>query len=136
MPAQNPSQTVKSVNSQSTDAITQANMMTLGLAPAQSVGTLYQTSAQAAGASMQNAVANQQNMYTLALAPATPNLQSLLALSSAAAGRTTASLLSQRQVPIAPIAFYRPHPAATVPPAEPPVAAAPASVPPNGPART
>lgn len=123
MSGQNNSQTVKSVNSQITDAITQTNMMTLGLAPAQSIGTLYQTTAQAAGTAMQNAVANQQNMYSLALASTTQNLQSLLALSSATAGRSTSSLLNARPISMAPLAYVRPHAAAPVhAPAAPPAA--------------
>lgn len=40
---------IKSVNSQVTDAITQANTINLGLAPAQALGTLYQTTAQSIG---------------------------------------------------------------------------------------
>lgn len=94
MTAQKSSGHVRSVNSQITDAITQANVMNIGLAPAQSIGTLYQTTAQAAGTAMQNAVANQQNMYSLSLASTAQNLQSLLALSSASAARNTAGLLA------------------------------------------
>tara|TARA_R110002072_G_scaffold146232_1_gene293065 strand:+ start:562 stop:957 length:396 start_codon:yes stop_codon:yes gene_type:complete len=114
MTAQNNSQNARSVNSQITDAITQTNMLTLGLAPAQSIGTLYQTTAQAVGTAMQNAVANQQNMYSLSLASTTQNLQSLLSLSSAAASRGTSNILSQRQLPIATASYFHPAPAATV----------------------
>ena len=53
------------VNGQTTDAVTQANLLTLAAAPAQSMGLLYQVMAQATGLSMQNAVANQQRLNTL-----------------------------------------------------------------------
>ncbi|MCR9213906.1 MAG: RebB family R body protein [Proteobacteria bacterium] len=69
---------VRSVNSQITDAISQTNTLALGLAPAQSIGTLYQTTAQAVGASIQNAVANQQNLQSLNMAALTQNLQAIL----------------------------------------------------------
>ena len=95
MTAQRNTVHVKSVNSQITDAITQSNTMIIGLAPAQSMGTLYQTTAQAVGVAVQNAVANQQHMYSLSLASTAQNLNSLLSLSSASAGRSTAGLLSR-----------------------------------------
>ncbi|USG63064.1 RebB family R body protein [Sneathiella marina] len=79
---------IKSVNSQVTDAITQANTINLGLAPAQAIGTLYQTTAQSIGTSMQNSVSNQQHMYSLGLASLTQNLQSILS--------QTANLSSRR----------------------------------------
>ncbi|MEH6545625.1 MAG: RebB family R body protein [Sneathiella sp.] len=67
-----------SVNSQITDAITQANTINIGLAPAQAIATLYQTTSQSIGASMQNSVSNQQHMYSLGIASLTQNLQSLM----------------------------------------------------------
>ncbi|MZR31785.1 RebB family R body protein [Sneathiella litorea] len=94
MTAHRKSEHVKSVNSQITDAITQSNTMNIGLAPAQSLGTLYQTNAQAVGMSIQNAVSNQQNMYSLSLASTAQNLNSLLALSAVSAARSTTGLLS------------------------------------------
>ncbi|MDF2368993.1 RebB family R body protein [Sneathiella sp.] len=94
MTAQRTTEHVKSVNSQITDAITQSNTMNIGLAPAQSMGILYQTTAQAVGTSIQNAVSNQQHMYSLSLASTAQNLNSLLSLSSASAARNTAGLLS------------------------------------------
>ncbi len=69
---------VRSVNSQITDAISQTNTLTLGLAPAQSIGTLYQTTAQAVGASIQNAVANQQNLHSLNMAALAQNIQAIM----------------------------------------------------------
>jgi hypothetical protein len=56
------------VNGQITDAVTQTNVKVLGEAPAMAMATVYQTMAQAIGLSMQNAVANQQNMNTLSIA--------------------------------------------------------------------
>lgn len=69
---------VMSVNSQITDAITQANTINIGLAPAQAIATLYQTTSQSVGTSMQNSVSNQQHMYSLGIASLTQNLQSLM----------------------------------------------------------
>ncbi|WP_373085662.1 RebB family R body protein [Sneathiella sp.] len=125
MTAQKSTENVRSVNSQITDAITQTSVMNLGLAPAQSLGTLYQTSSHATGQSMQNAVANQQNMYSLGLASLVQNLQSILSQTSAAAARSSASA-QQRSAPATnyhPHTSYHPaaaapapHPAAATPP--------------------
>jgi hypothetical protein len=54
------------VNGQITDAVTQTDVMVLGNAPAMAIGALYQVTAQAIALSMQNAVANQQAMNSLA----------------------------------------------------------------------
>lgn len=89
MTAQKKTERVQSVNSQITDAITQANTLNLGLAPALSIGTLYQTTSQAVGTSIQNAVSNQHNMYSLNLASLTQNITSILALSPAAKSRAS-----------------------------------------------
>lgn len=56
------------VNSQITDAVTQANGTVMGDAPAQAMGALYQAMAQATGLAAQNAVAAQQSMNTIASA--------------------------------------------------------------------
>lgn len=56
------------VNSQVTDAVTQANLKVLGEAPAMAMGTIYQAMAQSVGLSMQNAVSAQQQMNTIAAA--------------------------------------------------------------------
>ena len=50
------------VNSQITDAVTQANVTTLGSAPAQAIGALYQAAAHATSLSMQNAVTHRHSM--------------------------------------------------------------------------
>ncbi|NEO33556.1 MAG: RebB like protein [Symploca sp. SIO3C6] len=53
------------VNSQITDAVTQANVKVLGDAPAQSMGMVYQTMAHSLSLSMQNAVSAQNGMQQL-----------------------------------------------------------------------
>lgn len=53
------------VNSQITDAVTQANVKLLGDAPAQSMGMVYQTMAHSLSLSMQNAVSAQNGMQQL-----------------------------------------------------------------------
>ena len=65
------------VNGQITDAVTQANVMVLGVAPAQALGSLLQVASQAAGLSMQNAVANQQAMNQVSTAIVTRCVESL-----------------------------------------------------------
>ena len=70
--------TVKSVNSQITDAVTQSNVMVTGMAPANSMATLYQTMSQSVGTSLQNSVSNQQNVNSVNLAALAQNLQIIL----------------------------------------------------------
>jgi hypothetical protein len=53
------------VNDQITDSITQVNTKILGEAPAQAMGTLYQTASAAAGIALQNAVHAQNNQYAI-----------------------------------------------------------------------
>lgn len=53
------------VNDQITDSITQVNTKVLGDAPAQAMGTLYQTASAAAGIALQNAVHAQNNQYAI-----------------------------------------------------------------------
>ncbi len=72
------------VNSQITDAVTQSNLTVLGNAPAQSMATAYQVLAQSVGVSMQNAVANQQNMNTIDSAIVSQGISLLFNLDAAA----------------------------------------------------
>ncbi len=65
------------VNGQITDAVTQADVATLGNAPAMATATLYQTTVAAVTLSVQNAVANQQALNCLMMAILS---QSVLAL--------------------------------------------------------
>lgn len=66
------------VNSQITDAVTQTNVKVLGEAPAQAMGSLFQTNAQASGNAALNATAQQQNAATLSQAVTTRCVQVLL----------------------------------------------------------
>jgi hypothetical protein len=66
------------VNSQITDAITQANVKVLADAPAMAMGSLYQTMAQAAGIAAQNAVSQQQASQQVSQAIVTRCVESLL----------------------------------------------------------
>lgn len=56
------------VNGQITDAVTQADVKLLGDAPGQALATVYQVMAHSVGIGMQNAVAAQQQMNTIAAA--------------------------------------------------------------------
>jgi hypothetical protein len=56
------------VNSQITDSVSQANVQVLGVAPAVSLGNLYQATAQALSNAAQNATMAQQQMYVTAQA--------------------------------------------------------------------
>jgi hypothetical protein len=66
------------VNSQITDAVTQANVKVLGDAPAMAMGSLYQTIAQAAGIAATNATLAQQQTNVLAQAVLTRCVQTLI----------------------------------------------------------
>lgn len=67
-----------SVNSQITDAVTQANVQVLADAPAMAMGSLYQTVAQATGIAAQNAATIQQANNQLSQAIVTRCVESLL----------------------------------------------------------
>ena len=67
-----------SVNSQITDAVTQANVKVLADAPAMALGSLYQTLAQATGMAVQNATANQQAANQVSQAVVTRCVESIL----------------------------------------------------------
>ncbi|MBE7637839.1 R body protein [Sneathiella sp. P13V-1] len=81
------------VNSQITDAVTQSNMAVLGNAPAQSMATAYQLLAQSVGVSMQNAVANQQNMNTIDSAILSQGISLLFNLDAAADASSVKDML-------------------------------------------
>ncbi|ACI99390.1 MULTISPECIES: RebB family R body protein [Rhodospirillales] len=82
------------VNGQITDAVTQANVKVLGDAPAQAIASVYQVMAQTVGLSMQNAVANQQNMSTIDTAVTTQGVNLLYSLPVAAGARGTNEIFS------------------------------------------
>jgi len=82
------------VNSQITDAVTQTNLAVIGGAPAQSMGTVYQMMAQAVGVSMQNAVANQQNMNTIDNAIVSQGIAMLYSLDSMSDAKVMQEVMS------------------------------------------
>jgi hypothetical protein len=77
------------VNSQITDAVTQANVNVLGDAAAVATGNLYQACAQALSNAAHNATNSQQQSYVTAQAATTMGVATLL--SSAPAGTLVAS---------------------------------------------
>ncbi|MBO6827264.1 MAG: RebB family R body protein [Sneathiella sp.] len=81
------------VNSQITDSITQANVSNLAEAPAVSMANTYQVFGQVVGASMQNAVSNQQSASTIDLAVATQGTSVLYNLSASTAAKATSEVL-------------------------------------------
>jgi len=81
------------VNSQITDAVTQSNLTVLGNAPAQSMATAYQLLAQSVGVSMQNAVANQQNMNTIDSAIVSQGISLLFNLDGAMDARAAKDII-------------------------------------------
>ena len=89
---------VTSVNSQITDAITQANVKVLGDAPAQAMGNVYQTFAQSVGVAMQNAVSNQHSNNTIDTTVVTQGVNMLYTLDTAASSKATQEVLSGNSV--------------------------------------
>ncbi|MBU2341973.1 MAG: RebB family R body protein [Alphaproteobacteria bacterium] len=69
-----------SVNSQITDAVTQANVEALGAAPAVAMGNLYQATAQALANAAHNATVAQQQMNVAAQAATTAGVALLYAI--------------------------------------------------------
>jgi len=67
------------VNPQITDAVAQTSLKVLAEAPAEALGTLYQSLAQASGLAMQNAVTAMQQGNVTAQAATTMCVQRLLA---------------------------------------------------------
>jgi hypothetical protein len=88
-----------SVNPQITDSVTQPNTALLRDAPAQGIGTLYQTLAHSVGLVMQNAVAAQRNMATIDAAVTTQGIALLYSLPDGAneifSGNALAETLAQ-----------------------------------------
>jgi len=86
------------VNPAITDAVTQANVKVLADSPAQAMSTLYQTMAHSTGLSMQNAVANQQNMATIDTAVTTQGVNLLYTLATAVDARSTEDILTGNEL--------------------------------------
>ncbi|NER35843.1 MAG: RebB like protein [Oscillatoria sp. SIO1A7] len=76
-PAKQPNMTV---NPQVTDGVTQTNVSVLAVAPAQSMGLVYQTMAQSISLSMQNGVAAQGGMQQINAAIVGTAVQNIMAL--------------------------------------------------------
>jgi len=74
-----------SVNSQITDAVTQANVAVLGHAPAVALASLYVTTAHALANAAHNATAQQQETNIAAQAATAAGVAKLLSLASAVA---------------------------------------------------
>ncbi|BBD10071.1 RebB family R body protein [Desulfovibrio ferrophilus] len=81
------------VNSQITDAITQANVKVLGDAPAMAMGNLYQATAQALGNAAHNATTAQQQTNVTAQAATTQGVALLYSLDTATTGIATEKIL-------------------------------------------
>ena len=84
-----------SVNSQITDAITQANTQVIGTAPAVAMANLYQASAQALANAAHNATVAQQQTNIAAQAATTAGVAMLLGVNNAAAARAAETLLGR-----------------------------------------
>jgi len=81
------------VNTQITDAVTQANVEVVADAPAMAMSALYQATAQALGNAAHNTTSAQQQTGVTAQACTTMGVATLYSLDSAATGKATASVL-------------------------------------------
>ncbi len=81
------------VNSQITDAVTQANVEVLGVSPSVALSNLYQATAQALGNAAHNATTAQQQTNVLAQAASTMGVATLYSLDTAATGVATEDVL-------------------------------------------
>ncbi|MCC3305804.1 RebB family R body protein [Sneathiella sp. HT1-7] len=86
------------VNAQITDSVTQSNVSVLGDAPSIAMANAYQVFAQVVGASMQNAVSNQQGANTVDLAVTTQGTNVLYAMSTSADAKATSEILGGNPV--------------------------------------
>jgi hypothetical protein len=74
------------------DSVTQVNTKVLGDAPAQAMGTLYQTAAATSGIAMQNAVHAQNNQYALNNAATTEGVNLLFTSPTAASAAASTKI--------------------------------------------
>ncbi len=81
------------VNSQITDAVTQANVKVLGDAPAIALGNLYQATAQALANAAHNATTAQQQSAITAQAATTMGVATLYSIDTASTGIATTKIL-------------------------------------------
>ena len=82
------------VNSQITDAVTQANTKVLGDAPAMAMGNLFQATSQALSNAAHNATNAQQQSNVSAQASTTMGVSTLYAIDTAATGEATKDILN------------------------------------------
>ncbi len=83
-----------SVNSQITDAVTQANVKVLGDAPAIALGNLYQATAQALANAAHNATSAQQQSNVAAQAATTMGVTTLYSIDTASDAIGTSKILN------------------------------------------
>ena len=81
------------LNSQITDAVTQANVKTLGDAPAMAISNLYQIISQSLGLSAQNAVMAQQQSNIIHQASTTQGVNLIYAVDTAAVADATDKII-------------------------------------------
>jgi len=86
------------LNSQITDAVTQANVKTLGDSPALSLSNLYQMVSQSLGLAAQNAVMAQQQSNIIHQASTTQGVNLIYAVDTAAVGDASEKI-SRADVP-------------------------------------
>ena len=77
------------LNSQITDAVTQANLKVLGDAPAMAMGNLYISTSQALSNAAHNATSNQQQANVTMQASTTQGVATLLSVDTASSGIAT-----------------------------------------------
>lgn len=82
------------VNSQITDAVTQANVKVLGDAPAIGMGNLFVATSQALSNSAHNATTAQQQSVVTAQAATTQGVGTLYAIDTASTGVATARIFA------------------------------------------
>lgn len=81
------------VNSQITDAATQANVEVLAVAPSVAMGNLYQATAQALANAAHNASSAQQQTNVILQASTTMGVATLYSLDTATTGEATKAIL-------------------------------------------
>jgi hypothetical protein len=82
------------VNSQITDAVSQAGTNVLGNAPAVAMASLYQATSQALALAAHNATNAQQQAYVIAQAATTMGVATLYSIDTASAGVATKTILN------------------------------------------
>jgi len=89
------------VSGQITDSVTQANVKVLGDAPAQAMGSLYQSLAQSTSLAAGNAVTAQQQANVLHQASTTLGLSLLYSIGTAVGSQASIDIANDKQAPVA-----------------------------------